>query len=167
MLNFTLPSALTLTHMPSAAYLWSPQLQRAADGLPANTGRSSLVHGLIRALGLLENEEGLEKRREENMGMMAREGHVEEGDGVGTNGGEDSNHDKGRADEAGNADQSAVSPRDLQAEDEQDEQDEDEARARPIRGIRVVPPDPSFATQAEIRRYHEARYVGEASYIST
>lgn len=36
------------------AYVWSEQLQALSDDLPANLGRSSLVHGLIRALGLLE-----------------------------------------------------------------------------------------------------------------
>ena len=36
------------------AYIWSQELQDVADCLPANAGRSSLVHGLIYALELLD-----------------------------------------------------------------------------------------------------------------
>jgi hypothetical protein len=35
------------------AYIWSPTLQHVADQLPANIGRSSMVHALIVALDLL------------------------------------------------------------------------------------------------------------------
>ncbi|WWC70151.1 uncharacterized protein I206_104098 [Kwoniella pini CBS 10737] len=36
------------------SYIWSQELQDVSDDLPSNIGRSSLVHGLIRALDLLE-----------------------------------------------------------------------------------------------------------------
>ncbi|WVR06889.1 hypothetical protein IAU60_003925 [Kwoniella sp. DSM 27419] len=36
------------------AYIWSEELQEVADDLPSNVGRSSVVHGLIRALDLVE-----------------------------------------------------------------------------------------------------------------
>ncbi|TXT08966.1 hypothetical protein VHUM_02440 [Vanrija humicola] len=42
----------------TTAYIWSPELQAAADALPANVGRSSAVHSLIRALGLLSDGGG-------------------------------------------------------------------------------------------------------------
>lgn len=37
------------------AYLWSEDMQAAADQLPSNLGRSSVVHDLIRDLDLLDN----------------------------------------------------------------------------------------------------------------
>ncbi|KAL1411465.1 hypothetical protein Q8F55_002421 [Vanrija albida] len=42
----------------TTAYLWSPALEAAADELPANRGRSSTVHALIRALGLVSDDGG-------------------------------------------------------------------------------------------------------------
>jgi hypothetical protein len=36
------------------AYVSSPSLLAAADKLPSNEGRPSLVHGLVDALGLLD-----------------------------------------------------------------------------------------------------------------
>ena len=42
--------------MPRVAYIHSPQLQAVADHLPANLGRSSIVHSLVRALDLLTDE---------------------------------------------------------------------------------------------------------------
>lgn len=37
------------------AYIWSPALQQSADLLPSNIGRSSFVHALSNALGLLDD----------------------------------------------------------------------------------------------------------------
>lgn len=34
------------------AYIWSPTLQHAADQLPSNIDRSSMVHSLVHALDL-------------------------------------------------------------------------------------------------------------------
>ena len=98
---FSLPQGCHLpphTSMPSplrTRYIWSQALQDASDQLPANLGRSSLVHGLIQALSLLE-----------------------------------SNH-----------------PDDPSAS-------EDSWRAV------VVPPDMTLGTEACLRRYHDAAYVG-------
>jgi hypothetical protein len=39
------------------AYVWSEELQNAADELPSNIGRSSVVHGLIQALDLLHDDQ--------------------------------------------------------------------------------------------------------------
>jgi hypothetical protein len=50
--QFTLPA-----HTPShlrVAYIHSSRLQATADLLPSNIGRSSVVHNLIHALGLLD-----------------------------------------------------------------------------------------------------------------
>jgi hypothetical protein len=39
---------------PRVVYIWSQAMQDAADALPANIGRSSMVHDLIHSLDLLE-----------------------------------------------------------------------------------------------------------------
>ncbi|WRT66529.1 uncharacterized protein IL334_003488 [Kwoniella shivajii] len=41
---------------PRVSYIWSQELQDVSDDLPSNIGRSSMVHGLIRALDLLDIE---------------------------------------------------------------------------------------------------------------
>ncbi|KAI9159257.1 Histone deacetylase 8 [Blastocladiella emersonii ATCC 22665] len=41
-------------HGPGVAYVWSAASALVHDHLPSNRGRSSLVHGLIKALGLLD-----------------------------------------------------------------------------------------------------------------
>lgn len=38
---------------PELAYVWSPELERAASRLPSNIGRSHMVHSLIRALDIV------------------------------------------------------------------------------------------------------------------
>ncbi|WWC94618.1 hypothetical protein V866_001465 [Kwoniella sp. B9012] len=38
------------------AYIWSQELQDVSDDLPSNIGRSSMVHGLIKALDLLDDD---------------------------------------------------------------------------------------------------------------
>jgi hypothetical protein len=87
--------------MPSVAYVWSPQLEAAANELPANKGRSSRVHGLIRALGLVRLP-----------GSTFEE-------------------------------------------------------AREWEPARIVPPNPKLSTEAELRRYHDPRYVGELIFTSS
>lgn len=42
----------------TVAYVWSQEQQSIADQLPANVGRSSVVHSLVRSLGLLEECNG-------------------------------------------------------------------------------------------------------------
>ncbi|ODO04829.1 hypothetical protein I350_05439 [Cryptococcus amylolentus CBS 6273] len=42
------------------AYIWSAELERVSNDLPSNVGRSSMVHDLIRSLGLLDSELGYE-----------------------------------------------------------------------------------------------------------
>lgn len=41
--------------MDRVAYIWSTDLQSACDQLPCNPGRSSVVHELHRAYGLLDD----------------------------------------------------------------------------------------------------------------
>jgi histone deacetylase 1/2/histone deacetylase 8 len=43
---------------PLVAYVWSQTLQEAADQLPYNLGRSTVVHDLIRSLDLLDITSG-------------------------------------------------------------------------------------------------------------
>lgn len=59
------PSPMSLppppTPIPRVSYISSPSLLLAADSLPSNPGRATLVHSLIVALGLLqptEDDEG-------------------------------------------------------------------------------------------------------------
>ena len=51
---------------PRVGYVWSRELQGVADQLPANQGRSSLVHGLIHALDLLDTQSESIISRDEN-----------------------------------------------------------------------------------------------------
>lgn len=44
-------------HPRRVAYITSPEAREAADRLPSNTGRSSLVHALIECMDLLEQED--------------------------------------------------------------------------------------------------------------
>jgi histone deacetylase 1/2/histone deacetylase 8 len=43
---------------PPVAYIWSQELQDAADRLPANLGRSSMVHELVKSFDLLQVNPG-------------------------------------------------------------------------------------------------------------
>jgi hypothetical protein len=42
--------------MNRVAYIWSLDLQDACDQLPCNQGRSTIVHDLHRAFGLLDHD---------------------------------------------------------------------------------------------------------------
>lgn len=90
--------AFHLHPMTRVAYIWSAELQACADQLPANLGRSSLVHGLVHALGLVRSVSTVE------------------------------------------------SP---------------ECSPDTTMSACLVSPEPTLATEAELRRYHDARYVGE------
>lgn len=53
--------------MSRVSYIWSEELQAVSDQLPSNIGRSSVVHDLIDAFGLLHharasNHDGSESR---------------------------------------------------------------------------------------------------------
>ncbi|GMK55280.1 hypothetical protein CspeluHIS016_0203360 [Cutaneotrichosporon spelunceum] len=127
--------------MTSVAYIWSAALQRAADELPANVGRSSLVHGLIRALGLLENppdDPDMVKERAWDRGGADGDGRRMNGAERDGDQGEDNGEDDGEDDDGDNT---------------------EEPTHRPIRGIRVVPPDLSLGTPTELRRYHDPHYL--------
>jgi hypothetical protein len=43
--------------MNRVAYIWSPDLQNACDQLPCNQDRSTVVHDLHRAFGLLDGSD--------------------------------------------------------------------------------------------------------------
>lgn len=160
------PSSTHSSTMTSVAYLWSPELQRAADGLPANTGRSSLVHGLIHALGLLKPDETEIAVPEEAHATRGGEGNedVRQGEGEEKVREERQADDKsgGRSNVPHEGQGENAQALDADEEDD-DEDDEEEPPTIPIRGIRVVAPDPSLGTREELRRYHEQRYVGESA----
>ena len=42
-------------HDAAVSYIWSQQLEDVANDLPSNIGRSSVVHSLVRELGLLDD----------------------------------------------------------------------------------------------------------------
>ncbi|BEJ16308.1 hypothetical protein CspHIS471_0509130 [Cutaneotrichosporon sp. HIS471] len=134
--------------MASVAYIWSAELQRAADQLPANVGRSSLVHGLVRALGLLDNPS--------DHSDTVRQG-VE---GQGADGGGEHNAEASRDPEVAWLSSESGPGEGMEGGDVEAEDDE-EPTDPPIHGIRVVPPDLSFATPIELRRYHDQRYLGK------
>jgi len=111
--------------MIPAAYIWSPALQAAADALPANKGRSSRVHSLIRALGLVQAPTGADERDKPTTGANANSNANTDGDG-----------------------------------DPNDEANENDGKVKIKTPAVIVPPDLTLATEAELRRYHDKRYVG-------
>jgi hypothetical protein len=128
----------------SVAYIWSPQLQSAADALPANLGRSSRVHALIRALGLVRTEDNGQDEDEDEEKSNNRN--------------EDADVDKVNSGNGGATDQNEEQPKLCPN------------NAMAIAGhasptqwapARLVPPDLALATEAELKKYHDARYVGE------
>ncbi|CAK9781091.1 Arginase/deacetylase [Cutaneotrichosporon oleaginosum] len=152
--------------MASVAYIWSPELQRAADELPANVGRSSLVHGLVRALGLLENS--LETAGEVKDGVDGGREACGNGEGNGEGSGEGNENGNVDGDGEGDGDgnghsgvcpSSAASMSPRSHDEDTDDDDHGEPVEPPIHGVRLVPPDPSLATRAELRRYHDQRYL--------
>lgn len=79
---------------PTVAYIWSKTLQEAADQLPYNLGRSTLVHDLIRSLDLLDvtsgcpssntderGEEDFDRNEDEEAAMHLRSRSIEKGKG--------------------------------------------------------------------------------------
>ncbi|WVQ99541.1 hypothetical protein IAU59_006677 [Kwoniella sp. CBS 9459] len=47
-----------MANPPRIAYIWSKELQDVCDDLPSNVGRSKMVHGLIRSLDLVKENDG-------------------------------------------------------------------------------------------------------------
>ncbi|ORX35728.1 hypothetical protein BD324DRAFT_73851 [Kockovaella imperatae] len=116
--------------MSRTAYIWSTELQTVADQLPANVGRSSMVHGLIHALDLLE----------------------------------DRHHDGARSGAQQNAEQIDADAEVEQDEDEYEDQEREEKPiAAPIPSLSgratIVSPYERFASETELKRYHDAAYV--------
>lgn len=130
------------------SYLWSPSLQRLSDDLPSNVGRSSMVHDLIKSLGLLDFEE--------LKGRLSEGGKKEDGDG----GSEDDDDNEGDRDEIQNEDKQEADGEpqrrtpDSPAELSTHAQDEKAT---------VVLPDPSLGTKTCLLRYHDRSYIGESS----
>lgn len=130
------------------SYLWSPSLQRLSDDLPSNVGRSSMVHDLIKSLGLLDFEE--------------LKGRLSERDKKGNGDGESEDDD----DSDGDRDE-------IQIEDKQDADGEPQRRtpnsptelSTQPQGEKatVVLPNPSLGTKACLLRYHDRSYIGESS----
>ena len=50
-----------MMHSARVAYVWSQEMQDVAGDLPANIGRSSLVHGLVNALDLLHEPDSAQQ----------------------------------------------------------------------------------------------------------
>jgi hypothetical protein len=48
---------MKMSQSPRVRYIWSQEFQDVSDQLPADPGRSSLVHVLIQTLNLLETEQ--------------------------------------------------------------------------------------------------------------
>lgn len=132
------------------AYIWSPPLQDVADALPANRGRSSTVHGLIRALQLADFDQAADDKDKEG---------GEHGEGV-----------NGNSEDASVTRFGIVIPA-------KDKIEAEPSKAKPVTTVRpdrelaqhrmakVVPPMTELATPAEMRRYHEVKYVGEYIWV--
>lgn len=159
-----------LTDMRHVAYLWSEELQRVADELPANQGRSRLVHGLIHALGLVDLDSVQEYTSREpsppqespDEGMNGKDidtntqpkllflnGDTEppQADGITTTttGQEAAPTVNGAGEGDTPATKDRISP--------QAGTDEVE--------VKIVAPDPMLCEASELRRYHDASYVGK------
>ena len=138
---------------PRVAYIWSQELQDVSDQLPANIGRSSMVHGLIRALNYLE------------------EGNNDDHDG---HDGHDVYQTKDTTNETNDAN---GQPIDVDVELEETEMTSSNEQEiewmnriktddNVYRRARVVQPDLLLGTTESLRRYHDARYVGKDSILS-
>lgn len=145
--------ASTHIAMRRVAYLWSEELMRVADALPANQGRSRLVHGLVGALGLVD----LGAVREYS--SSPRETDGEFGSEVPLDQQEDGGGavppeaDDGRAQAGERTDGSQAEPPPGAVPPEAVE-------------VTVLAPDPALCEPAELRRYHDASYVGELESYS-
>ena len=112
------------------AYIWSQELQDVADDLPANHGRSSMVHGLIQVLDLLER------------------GQAQEAHQPGPN----------RSEEAHDDDDNTIDDSD----DGEGSMGHPEVTIPRLAGkATVVQPELEFGIPGELKKYHDAKYVGE------
>ena len=111
------------------AYVWSQELQDVADDLPANQGRSSMVHGLMQVLDLLQ-----EQRADEIPRSAARDAaEAKDGDSDNESVGDDAGDSSNRPE--------IILPR--------------------MTGkATIVPPKLEFGSPSELKRYHDAKYVG-------
>jgi len=100
------------------AYIWSEELQIAADQLPSNLERSTVVHTLITALDLLQVE-GQDRS---------------------------STHDNTQEDQAGTV--------------------ADDGSSGHLPRAKVVRPDARLGSEENLKRYHDAKYVGSSAQFS-
>ncbi|KAK8864566.1 hypothetical protein IAR55_001816 [Kwoniella newhampshirensis] len=144
------------------AYIWSKELQDVADDLPSNVGRSSMVHGLVESLGLLNHtheEDQEEDTAHEIDANRAEDGHASQADEV-----DDSAHvdiapagrssteqEKGTGSTSTNASSSAVDVSQPVTNTKDD--------IVKLRSARVRAPDLSLGTKACLLRYHDKAYV--------
>nr|XP_031863426.1 uncharacterized protein CI109_001302 [Kwoniella shandongensis]KAA5530498.1 hypothetical protein CI109_001302 [Kwoniella shandongensis] len=132
------------------AYIWSQDLQDVADDLPSNVGRSSMAHGLIDSLGLLDHTQEPEDGGSDEEDDDDVDGAVEESAGGGD--GED-----GATTKSKKQDQSS------------DQIDQTELRntiddsPSLLRTAKVIAPDLSLGTKTCLLRYHDKAYVGVLS----
>lgn len=134
--------------MRCAAYLWSPELMAVADALPANQGRSRTVHGLVRALGLADFA-AVQEYATARSPSAASESEEQSGE-------EELEHDT----EACQPEERGIRPSCI-ADGLQEGCDEEKTQPADSRcSIRTIAPDPVLCEAAELRRYHDAGYVG-------
>jgi len=122
--------------MPRISYIWSKELQTAADQLPSNIGRSSVVHDLVGAFDLLNHDDNVKHTISQRVNVS------EDGDEV---------HDINRREDQMENTQNALNsgtPAFLGA------------------GARVVAPDPSLGSPEMLKRYHDHKYVGPFASLS-
>lgn len=122
--------------MPRISYIWSKELQTAADQLPSNIGRSSVVHDLVEAFNLLNHDGNVTHT------ISRRVNGSEEGDIV-----HNMDHREDQTENTQNALNSGT-PASLGV------------------GARVVAPDPSLGSPEMLKRYHDHKYVGPFASLS-
>lgn len=125
-------------------YVWSEDLERAANHLPSNIGRSSVVHDLVRSFDLLAAEDITQPERQ----------------------GQSPKHPSKTRSADLDEDAAAQEAQALAAETDTDSESVEGKPTWPAGLAKVVPPDTNaFGHKDNLTRYHEAGYVGESLCI--
>ncbi|WVF71325.1 hypothetical protein IAT40_006128 [Kwoniella sp. CBS 6097] len=130
------------------AYVWSQELQDVCDDLPSNVGRSSMVHGLVRSLDLVEDGDGYlfederESQGQQDENELEGKGHPnQEGEG------ERARHQEENGHQA-NGEKTTPTPASKAGTN-------GDASRKAI----IVSPDEGLGTKECLLRYHDRAYV--------
>lgn len=141
--------------MRRVAYIWSPELMAVADALPANQGRSRTVHGLVRALELVDFS-----KVEEYTSAPASRSPSPDSEGQSPDVTDPVHQQEERAYQLG-ASRSSPSRSENNGRAATPEEMQKPSPSEEVYDIRVTPPDPALCEASELRRYHDPSYVGK------